>query len=95
MLPDGGTSLHDVSGWFKCSEFLIPEGTQYSDEIFIRKDKKAKTSKTGVTGFHYQLEPKTRMAQVTFMGYLDNMARAAVVRQRELLGKKEPVETKK
>jgi len=35
------------------------------------------------------------MAQVTFMGYLDNMARAAVVRQRELLGKKEPVETKK
>jgi hypothetical protein len=94
---DGGTSLHDVPGWFNCKEFWIPEGTEYSDEIYIRKDKHKKTSPSGdVSGYHYQLEPRTRMMQVTFMGYLDNMARAAVVRQVELgYGKKETVETKK
>ena len=38
----GGTSLHDVSGWFPCKEFWIPEGTEYSTEIYIRKDAKKK-----------------------------------------------------
>lgn len=52
MSPDGGTSLHDVSGWFKCSE------------IFIRKDKKPKTSKTGVTEFLYQFESKKEQDDV-------------------------------
>lgn len=95
---DGGTSLHNVAGWFKCKEFWIPEGTEYSDEIFIRKDKHQKTSdSTQVTGYHYQLEPKTRMLQSTFMGHLDNMARAAVVRQVALghgKAKKETLEKK-
>lgn len=83
--PGGGTSLHDVSGWFRGKEFWIPEGTEYSDEIYIRRDKYEKTSQqTGVTGRHYQLEVKTAMTQEAFQGYLNNMARAAVVRQIEL-----------
>ena len=78
----GGTSLHDVSGWFVGKEFWIPMGTDYSDEILIRKDKKPKvSSQTQVKGTHYQLEPRTQMTQLSFKGHLDNMARAAVVRQ--------------
>lgn len=85
MLPGGGTSIHDVSGWFNCPDFFIPAGTDYSDEIHIHPDKKTKDHprRKGVTGRHYQLEPKTRMQVVTFKGYLDNMARAAVARQVE------------
>jgi hypothetical protein len=78
----GGTSLHDVSGWFLGREFWMPQGTDYSDEIYIRKDAKKKTSPaTGVEGHHYQLEPRTQMTVLTFQGYLNNMARAAVARQ--------------
>jgi hypothetical protein len=82
----GGTSLHNVSGWFPCKEFWIPEGTEYSEEIFIRKDDKLKVSPSNpkVKGYHYQLEPRTRMMVATFKGYLNNMARAAVARQCEL-----------
>ena len=81
----GGTSLHDVSGWFPGREFRIPEGTEYSDEIYIRKDAKRKTSPaTQVQGYHYQLEPRTQMTMLSFKGCLDNMARAAVARQVEL-----------
>ncbi len=82
VVPGGGTSLHDVSGWFKCPEFWIPEGTEYSAEINIKKDAGKKTSAgTGVSGHHYQLEARTQMTVVSFKGHLDNMARAAVVRQ--------------
>ncbi|WP_189046195.1 Tse2 family ADP-ribosyltransferase toxin [Aliidongia dinghuensis] len=86
VLEGGGTSLHDVSGWFPSKEFWIPQGTEYSDEIHIRKDAKRKTSpyNQSVSGYHYQLEPKTRMTVLSFKGALDNMARAAVVRQCEL-----------
>lgn len=35
-------------------------------------------------GYHYQLECKTRMTMTMMKGYLNNMARAAVVRQCEL-----------
>ena len=35
-------------------------------------------------GFHYQIECKTRMTIPAMKGYLNNMARAAVVRQCEL-----------
>jgi len=81
----GGTSLHDVSGWFLGREFWIPKGTEYSDEIYIRKDSKMKHSEaTGVKGYHYQLELRTQMTVLAFKGYLDNMARAAVARQVEL-----------
>ena len=83
MLADGGgTSLHDVPGWFGNNEFVIPMGTHYSDEILIVKDPKKKTNPKGtISGYHYQLTARTRMAVVTFKGYLDNMARAAVVLQ--------------
>jgi hypothetical protein len=78
----GGTSLHDVPGWFLGREFRIPAGTEYSDEIAIRKDDKLKSSPaTGVSGHHYQLEPRTQMTVLAFKGCLDNMARAAVARQ--------------
>lgn len=83
VLAGGGTSLHDVAGWFPCKEFWIPEGTEYTDEIRIRKDSKKKTSTSNpqLQGYHYQLEPRTRMTVAAFKGALDNMARAAVVRQ--------------
>lgn len=81
-----GTSLHDVPKWFKSKEFWIPEGTEYTQEIVISKDSKKKTSPVNpkVTGYHYQLEPKTQMSVVAFKGALDNMARAAVARQCKL-----------
>lgn len=82
VLTGGGTSLHDVSGWFLGREFRIPKGTVYSDEIYIRKDSKLKSSPaTGVSGHHYQLEPRVQMTVLSFQGYLNNMARAAVARQ--------------
>lgn len=86
VLPNGGTSLHDVSGWFPCKEFWIPEGTEYTDEILVRKDTKQKTcpSNPKLKGHHYQLEPRTRMTVLAFRGALNNMARAAVVRQCQL-----------
>ena len=82
----GGTSLHDVPGWFPCKEFWLPEGTEYSNEIYIRKDDKLKASPSNpsLQGYHYQLEPRTQMTVDAFKGYLNNMARAAVVRQCEL-----------
>lgn len=77
-----GTSLHDVSGWFPTREFVIPAGTTYSDEILIVKDKDEKTNPKGTaSGYHYMLTARTRMAPVTFKGYLDNMAREAVAMQ--------------
>lgn len=87
--PGGGTSLHDVPGWFPTKEFWIPTGTEYSEEILIRKDAKQKTcpSDPKLKGFHYQLEPRTRMTIDAFKGALDNMARAAVVRQCALANK--------
>ncbi len=80
-----GTSLHDVAAWFGGREFWIPSGTEYSDEILIVRDKHEKTNKRGTaTGFHYMLTAKTRMTQTQMSGYLNNMARAAVVKQVEL-----------
>jgi hypothetical protein len=86
VLPGGGTSLHDVPGWFPNHDFWIPEGTEYSDELVIIKDHKQKSSafNPNLRGFHYQIECKTRMTILTMKGYLNNMARAAVVRQCEL-----------
>lgn len=86
--PGGGTSLHDVPHWFPNHDFWIPEGTEYSEELVIRKNSKKKTSPCNpkLTGFHYQIECRTQMAITTMKGYLNNMARAAVVRQCELAG---------
>ena len=64
------------------AEIVIPTGTTYSDEILIVKDKYPKKNPKGtVTGFHYMLTARTRLAPVTFKGYLDNMARDAVAVQ--------------
>lgn len=86
VLPAGGTSLHDVPGWFPNHDFWIPGGTEYCTELVIVKDPKQKTSPLNpkLNGFHYQIECKTRMTILTMKGYLNNMARAAVVRQCEL-----------
>jgi hypothetical protein len=86
VVPGGGTSLHNVPGWFPNHDFWIPEGTEYSSELVLRKDAKEKTSPYNpkLKGFHYQIECKTRMTILTMKGYLNNMARAAVVRQCEL-----------
>ena len=84
----GGTSLHDVPGWFPTPEFWIPEGTEYSAELVIVKDTKRKSSPTNpsIQGYHYQIECKSRMTVEGMKGYLNNMARAAIVRQCELAG---------
>jgi hypothetical protein len=37
-----------------------------------------------VNGYHYQLTVRTRMTVLTFKGYLDNVARAAVATQHKL-----------
>ena len=77
-----GPRQHDVSGWFPTREFVIPAGTNYSDEILIVKDKyKKQNPKKTVEGFHYMLTARTSMTPVTFKGYLDNMAREAVAMQ--------------
>jgi hypothetical protein len=91
----GGTSLHDKPKWFSAPDFWIPEGTEYSEEIHIKKDDDLRKSPRNpkLTGYHYQLEPRTAMTMETFKGYLSNMARAAVARQCAL-ARKEPAETK-
>jgi hypothetical protein len=80
----GGTSLHDVPGWYSAPDFWIPIGTDYSDvDIHIRADKKQSTSPYNrkLIGTHYQLEPKFKMPVLSFQGALNNMARAAIVQQ--------------
>lgn len=92
VLTGGGTSLHNVPHWYSYDDFWIPSGTEYSDaDIFIRKDDDLRTSPYNrkLTGYHYQLEPKQRMTVLSFQGALNNMARAAVVRQIALSKGKE------
>lgn len=85
--PGGGTSLHDVPGWFPNHDFWIPEGTVHSGELVIKKDDRLKTSPSNakLQGHHYQIECLTQMTVATMKGYLDNMARSAVARQCELV----------
>ena len=78
--------------WYSYPDFWIPQGTEYSDaDIHIRKDPDRRSSpyNSKLTGLHYQLEPKYRMAVVAFQGALNNMARAAVVRQIALAAGKQ------
>ena len=81
--PGGGVSLHNVPGWFPNHDFWIPKGTEYSNELVIKKGAKEKTSPRNpkICGYHYQIEARTRMTIPTMKGYLNNFARAAVVRQ--------------
>ena len=85
VVNDGGTSMHDVPGWFgyaKWGYFHVPKGTEYcGDTLFIKRDKKNKWNKSHtVKGRHYTIRPKNRMTLETYFGALDNLARAAVVR---------------
>jgi hypothetical protein len=79
----GGVSLHNVPGWFPNNDFWIPEGTEYSGELVIIKGSKEKISpyNPNLRSYHYQIEVRTRMTIQTMKGYLNNFARAAVVRQ--------------
>lgn len=85
VLADGGTSMHDVPGWFGYAEwsyFNVPKGTEYCDDVlFFKPDKNQKwnRSKT-VKGRHYTVRPKTRMTLDAYFGALDNLARAAIAR---------------
>lgn len=84
----GGTSLHNVDGWFgfaHCRYFWIPQDTPIPDSLKIKKGKSKRTNKAGTrTGYHYQIEPLNRMTVDALKGALDNFARSAVVRQVEL-----------
>lgn len=89
VLTDGGTSMHDVPGWFGFNDwsyFYVPKGTQYcAESLFIKPDKRSKWNKSKtVKGRHYTIRPKTRMRRDTYFGALDNLARAAIVRSVEL-----------
>jgi hypothetical protein len=81
----GGTSMFDVCGWFGFTSwkyFHVPEGTEYPDNLFIRRGKSVRTNKSGkLTGRHYQIEPRNRMTVQAYKGALDNFARNAVVQQ--------------
>ena len=80
----GGTSLFDVAGWFsgaEWSEFAIPDGTEYPDNLVITAGKKKKSNRAKtVSGVHHQIEPKNPMTVDAFKGSLDTFARNAVVR---------------
>ena len=86
--PDGGTSLHNVDGWFgfaHCRYFRITVDTPIPDSLKVKKGKSKRTNKSGSrTGFHYQIEPLNRMTVDALKGALDNFARSAIVRQVEL-----------
>jgi len=89
VLTDGGTSMHDVPGWFGYSHwnyFFVPAGTEYCDStLFIKRDNKKKWNKTKrVSGRHYTIRPKARMTLDAYFGALDNLARAAIARSVEL-----------
>ncbi|REL26175.1 hypothetical protein DXX93_05985 [Thalassotalea euphylliae] len=93
VLTDGGTSMHDVPGWFGYTTwnyFHVPKGTQYCAEtLFIKRDKKRKWNRHKTAqGRHYTIRPKIRMRLDAYFGALDNLARAAIVRSIEL---KQPV----
>ena len=84
----GGTSMHDAKGWFGNGGwryFAVPKGTEYSAGLYIRRGKRERWNKSRtVKGRHYQIEPLNRMTVEAYKGALDNLARAAVVRQVQL-----------
>ena len=90
VMEGSGTWLRDVAGWLPVQEFWIPEGTTYSDELLIRKDKVKRECprNPALEGYQFRIEPRRRMPLLTFRRHLDNMARAAVARQRELIGQR-------
>lgn len=90
--PDGGTSMHDARGFFGFKNwryFAVPEGTEYGECLFIRKSRRIRRNRQGLEAGHYQIEPRTRMTLEAYKGALDNLARAAVVRQVALANQRE------
>lgn len=84
--PGGGTSMHDVEGWFGFGiwrYFHVPHGTDYcADSLYIKRGKRKRTNKSKtLSGRHYQIEPKNPMTIGAYKGALDNFARSAVARQ--------------
>lgn len=81
----GGTSMHDARGWFGDSGwryFTVPQGTDYPASLKIKRGKRKRRNRTGTCeGRHYQIEPLNRMTIDAYKGALDNLARAAIVRQ--------------
>ena len=89
VLTDGGTSMHDVPGWFGYSQwnyFSVPKGTEYcANTLYLKRDNKKKWNRTKkVSGRHYTIRPKTRMTLDAYFGALENLARAAIARSVEL-----------
>jgi len=84
----GGTSMFDVDGWFGFGHwkyFQVPNGTEYPENLVIKKGRSKRTNKSGqLSGYHYQIEPKNRMMVSAYKGALDNFARSAVARSVEL-----------
>jgi hypothetical protein len=83
----GGTSMFDVDGWFGFGHwqyFHVPDGTEYPDNLVIKRGKSKRKNKTGTRqGYHYQIEPRTRMTVAAYKGALDNFARNAIAKQVE------------
>lgn len=81
----GGTGMFDVDGWYGHGDwryFQVPDGTECPDSLKIRREPGRRTNKAGTaSGRFYQIEPRTRMTVEAYKGALDNLARAAVVRQ--------------
>jgi hypothetical protein len=80
--------MFDVDGWFGFSHwkyFQVPKGTEYPDNLVIKRGRSRRTNKSGNrSGYHYQIEPKNRMTVMAYKGALDNFARSAVARSVEL-----------
>jgi hypothetical protein len=85
--PGGGTSLFDVEGWFGYAHwryFGIPNGTEFSEALQLKRSKRRRENRAKMTGYHCQIEPKNPMTADALKGALDTFARNAVVRSIEL-----------
>ncbi|CAD6562118.1 hypothetical protein LMG28727_07656 [Paraburkholderia kirstenboschensis] len=83
-----GVSMFDtegVLGYGRWKYFWVPEGTEYDENLLLDGPGPKKAIRQGgVAGCHYQFEPKIPLTVASYKGMLDNLARAAVVRQVKL-----------
>jgi hypothetical protein len=83
VYPDGGTSLFDKADVFGTKYwccFSIPEGTVLPECLVVS----GPVFNQKFAANHYQIEARTRIRIDSFKAALDNLARNAVVRAREL-----------
>jgi hypothetical protein len=80
VLPDGGTSMHDVAGWFGYSTwnyFYVPTDTEYCDDtLFIKRASdgtifKAKTL-LGSSIENQQRKPSIRYLNIMLEGAIEH-----------------------